>query len=184
MTDARRTAEARRTAALERVRSMGEFCVEDLMKRVGLPVATARSYIRRWQDDGAIVLSRKDDRIRYYIAAEQRVDLVTVAQDVKTPEGNMWRAMRQYRQFSPLDITLVSNAGGVEVSIEKARSYCRALLEAGYLKVIDRAVPGRREAMYRLIANTGPDAPVVRRVSVLHDPNTDEFLPQGRRARA
>lgn len=183
MTDARRTAEARRAAALEKVRQADEFVVEDLTRIAGLPLGTARTYVRHWLEEGAIVMTRKEERLRFYISAEKRHE-IDLPPGPQTPEGNMWRAMRQYRDFSALDICTVSNAGGVEVTIEKARAYCRCLLEAGYLKVLDRAVPGRREAHYRLIANTGPEAPVVRRVSVLHDPNTDQLLPQGRRVRA
>lgn len=183
MTDARRTAEARRAAALVKVKAADEFTVEGLMQVAGLPLGTARTYVKHWLEEGEIVLTRKEERTRWYISAEKRYDPSILGEGEKTPEGNMWRAMRQYRQFSPLDIATVSNAGGIEVSLEKARAYCRALLEAGYLRVLDRAVPGRREALYRLIQNTGPKPPTVRRVSVLHDPNTDQLHPQ-RRARA
>lgn len=178
MNDARKTAQARRAAALQKVKEAGEFRVEDLMQIAGLPLGTARTYVKRWQETGDIVLTRKEANTRFYISAEKRYALVDGAEAEQTPEGNMWRAMRQYRQFSPLDICTVSNAGGVEVTIEKARSYCRALMEAGYLKVLDRAVPGRREALYRLVANTGPTAPITRRVTGVWDPNTRAFVPQ------
>lgn len=183
MTDARRTAESRRAAALEKVKQADEFTVEGLMQVAGLPLGTARTYVKHWLEQGEIVLTRKEERLRYYISARKRYD-IDLPPGPQTPEGNMWRAMRQYRQFSALDICAVSNAGGVEVTLEKARAYCRCLLEAGYLRVLDRAVPGRREAHYRLVNDTGPEAPVVRRVSVLHDPNTDQLLPQVRRVRA
>jgi len=177
--DSRRTAAARRDAALAQARALDAFTVEDLMRMAELPQPTARSYIKQWLEAGAVVMIRKDGRVRHYIAAEKRFDGITPPETGQTAEGNMWRAMRQLRQFSPLDVATLANAGGVEVSIEKARTYCRRLLGAGYLRVLDRAVPGRREAFYQLIRNTGPKAPVPQRITVLHDPNTGANLARG-----
>ena len=173
--DARRTAEARRAAALKAALASDEFTIDGLATWAELPRNTAQTFVRDWLEAGHIVMTRKVGRVRHYIATTKRHALALPKDCTAKPEENMWRAMRRYRQFSPMDIAAVSNAGGVEVSLEKARAYCRALLAAGYLRVIDRAVPGRKEAHYQLINDTGPEAPHQRRVRGLMDPNDGTF---------
>ena len=59
----------------------------------------------------------------------------------------------------------------VPVSLKDAHIYCQLLLKAEYLRVQQKAVPGRREASYRLIRNTGPLPPMERRVRAVIDQN-------------
>ena len=60
---------------------------------------------------------------------------------------------------------------------EDARAYCRTLLEAGYLRVVQQAIPGKREAIYRLKNATGPKAPRKRRITCIIDPNLSTITP-------
>lgn len=63
-----------------------------------------------------------------------------------------------------------------EIGIKDARAYCSALLKSGHLKVVRKSVPGKREAMYRLIRNTGPQPPRERRVTGIWDENLGRYL--------
>ena len=99
-------------------------------------------------------------------------------------EGNMWRAMRRLPSFTPTDIATHANAGGVEVTVLKARYYCQRLLEAEYLRVRQTAIPGQREAVYSLVSNTGPRAPKTARIQGLLDPNTSSFFPADSRVKS
>lgn len=84
---------------------------------------------------------------------------------------NMWNTMRRLDSFTPKDIEIYSNTPDVEVSLIAAENYCRILLKAGYLRVVEKAKPPRKMARYSLIDDTGPTAPAVRREPQIYDPN-------------
>ncbi|MDO5648840.1 hypothetical protein [Paracoccus sp. (in: a-proteobacteria)] len=93
---------------------------------------------------------------------------------------NMWRSMRMMAAFSSLDLAVHSSAGDVTVSESTAKSYCHMLLKTGFLRVEQKAVPGKRAAVYRLIRNTGPQPPQIQRIKRVYDPNTKQVhLPGG-----
>lgn len=89
---------------------------------------------------------------------------------------NIWRSMRMMAEFSPLDLAAHSSTDTVEVSEATVRSYCTHLLRAGYLRVLVKAVPGKRQARYRLIKNTGPLPPKIQRVKQVFDPNLNQVV--------
>jgi len=88
---------------------------------------------------------------------------------------NMWRTMRMMAQFSPRDITIHATTDEVTVKSATAASYLSFLYRTGYLRRLQKAVPGRQQAIYRLIRNTGPRAPMIQRVKRVFDPNTGEI---------
>jgi hypothetical protein len=95
----------------------------------------------------------------------------------RTPEKNMWDAMRQMKSFTPTILASHSTTPDVFVTTQYAAEYCQMLLAAGYLKVVSKAVPDRkREAIYRLVNNTGPFPPRERRVRAVVDANTDQVI--------
>jgi len=165
--------------AWDRVRGLREFHWSDLAN-LGVHENTARQFVRRWELDGRVRCIRKDMHRKIYRNAdldEQEPSVTAPAGGHATPEGNMWRAMRRLVQFGPTDVAAHANAGGVEVSVEKARAYCRQLLGSGHLKVRQTAIPGRREAIYQLIDDTGPRPPKPVRVAGILDQNTGSFIP-------
>ncbi|PIE15909.1 MAG: hypothetical protein CSA68_04730 [Rhodobacterales bacterium] len=87
---------------------------------------------------------------------------------------NMWRSMRMMKQFTPRDIALHSTTDTVSVTEDTAKSYCSMLLKAQYLRVIQKAVPGKRQATYKFVRNTGPLPPQIQRVKQVFDPNIRE----------
>jgi hypothetical protein len=92
-----------------------------------------------------------------------------------TATDQMWLAMRAMPSFSPTSLATHADVGTAEVTVEAARTYCRALLQAGYLRVIRRASAGN-EAVYRLLKRSGPTAPIMRRIQAIVDFNTDETI--------
>lgn len=166
-----------RDQAWEQVKTLPSFTVDQVADLTGVKRETARGYCRAWELDGkARVTERPFGKPMVYCPADA-VRPIEGFTPTSSPEGNMWTVMRRLRQFSPTDLAAHSNAGGVEVTIEQARAYARALMAAGYLKVRVTAQPGVREAVYQLIGNTGPRAPVVKRVSGVFDPNERSFVP-------
>lgn len=166
----------------------GQFTAHDLKSLGdGRSYSAALKLIQDWEARKYIRFVRiARDQRRYYEIVDPEKDLANVplsATDVASPEGNMWRAMGFLKTFTPLDIAAHSNAGGVSVSEDDAQTYCRHLLAADYLTVVDRAIIGRRAATYRLVKNSGPAAPRPLRVRGLHDPNTGQFIPADRALR-
>lgn len=167
--------------AWAKVEGLAEFHWSDLAAK-GVNNDTAQTFITRWAKEGRIRVSRKDGHRKIYVNTDRAIPVVPPVKSDPTPEGNMWRAMRRLPNFTPTDLAAHANAGGVEVTVDRARAYCRSLMDAGYLKVRETAIPGKRQARYQLIRNTGPQAPVVRRVSGVEDPNEAQFYPLGGRA--
>ena len=158
-------------------RELDEFDYRVLAK-LGCSEDTAKRYIYLWRGDGRIRVSRVGAHGKaYYRAADRPPAGPQPVSGDATPEGNMWRAMRHLRQFSPTDIAAHANVGGVEITVDKARAYCRQLLASDHLKARRTAIPGRREALYQIVEDTGPRAPRTVRVAGVLDPNTGTFVP-------
>lgn len=154
-----------------------EFHWTDLAAR-GLNEDTARKFIRRWEKAGLIRMVRRDGSRKVFSHADRPPPAPLDPTAERTAEGNMWRSMRQLGTFSPTDVAVHSNAGGIEVSVQQARAYIRMLLGTNYLRVKQTAIHGKREAVYQLIANSGPVAPRRRRIAGVFDPNTGTFIPE------
>jgi hypothetical protein len=174
------------------------FSFESLMAETGRSKGQIQRLIKRWTGAHGLDLVRTDADNRKWWgvrpdqvavpaimdASGQRTAITGNPQDGSgTPHRNMWRQMIRMRAFSPTDIAAMSNTETIAVSVDDARSYCQLLLRFGYLAVEKKARPGVVEARYRLINNTGPEAPQMRRIGVLVDPNLGEFIyPEGARA--
>lgn len=80
----------------------------------------------------------------------------------------MWQSMRVLRRFSAAD--LVSTA---EVGLAHAQKYCRMLVAAGYLRIVQPKREGVAggHAIFALLRDTGPHAPRMTNEGV-RDPNT------------
>lgn len=89
---------------------------------------------------------------------------------------NMWRAMRMMAQFTARELAIHSTTPGVKVSEATAKSYCKMLFRAGYLREVRASRPGRA-SVFRLIRNSGPRPPMIQRVKRVFDPNTNIVWP-------
>lgn len=165
--------------AWDKVKGLAEFSRQTLVAK-GINDNTARDFIKRWVQGGRIDEMRVVGTLRWYApkgALPVENDLPAPAKD-RSPEANMWRAMRQLRtDFSALDIAEHAITADVTVTEAQARTYCRQLLKAGYLAVHQTAIHRVRPAKYRLVINTGPRAPLIKRVVGVLDQNEDKFLP-------
>jgi len=142
---------------------------------LGVARTTAKIFVRRWAQAGLLTRIDTGDHRKVYAFADQGPQPEFVPEYDESAEGNMWRSMRGLRQFSATDIAAHSNAGGVQIPVQKARAYCRLLLQSGHLRVQSSAVPGKREPRYRLVNNTGPVAPKPRQIKGVFDANTADF---------
>ena len=174
-----RTAKERN--AWEGIQGLGEFTKTDLMRRSGVSADVALDMICRWERKDRIHFVRKGERRqRVYAIGPRGGDHeahrgAVAAEASADPKRNMWRAMQLLEQFTPTDLAAVSNVEAAPVSERDAQAYCQSLLRGEYLRVIEKARPGLRPAVYRLVRRTGPKPPVERRVAALFDANLGEL---------
>ena len=80
----------------------------------------------------------------------------------------MWRVMRILKRFILEDLIAASNTQEHKVSKEEAKTYCRYLVKAGYLRKEGKA--------YIHIRYTGPKSPQVQKIRQVWDPNLKEVV--------
>lgn len=160
----------------------GTFTRHDLCTASGASMQTVSSFADDWVRSGAIVKLGKGYKgrrqfrvVEGHAVVPQRTRRDGSAIPKGTPTGNMWRTMRNLKLFSAVDIELNSRTEDVYVDEKAARAYCQMLAIGNYLKVVQKAVPGRQPAIYRLIKNHGPRAPVERRIRAIWDDNVSEY---------
>jgi hypothetical protein len=167
-----RTRDALAEAALAAARRRDTFSYGDIAADVGLSMERATLIVRGWAAAGLAEVAREPRgglRKLFRLIGEGQAALRPAG---RTPEDNLWTAMRGLRSFTPTDVAAHATNDLIVVTLDHARAYCRFLLAAGYLRVMRKAEPVRkREAIYRLIRDTGPKAPRERRVRAVLDPN-------------
>ena len=159
---------------------LGTWNVVTLQLQAGTNVFAAKRAVDIWKEAALIRPDgrRVGDLLRWVWIGEPTVEDqkagATFAERQRaggTKHGNLWRAMTLLKEFCPTDLMAMSCTDLVPVSLKDAHIYCQLLLKAEYLRVQQKAVPGRREASYRLIRNTGPLPPMERRVRAVIDQN-------------
>lgn len=168
-------------AAWAAVCARPEFGYQDVCAAAGVSYTAAFKLVAEWERVGAAEMVRSDGRTRVFRVVNEgafrEVPEPAALPPVRrqSPERNMWTAIRALTNFSARDVAIHGSTDEVQLTVEEAHAYCRTLLRFGYLRVIRKAVPGRSLATYRLTRNTGPQAPRLRRVTGLEDPNTGTF---------
>lgn len=163
-----------------KIRGLCEFTVTDIVRATDINRKTATDYVKRLEAGGYVKKRASYERTKlWYLTRDGGIHAPRLKKDgTPVTQGggvlNMWRSMRMLKQFTPHDLALHSNTGTVSVTEMTARSYCSMLLKAGYLRVLQKAVPGKRQATYQFIRDTGPKAPQIQRVKQVFDPNLNE----------
>lgn len=162
------------------IRRLNIFTPREIHRNTDIPRKTITDYVKRLLAGGYIERhSSFEETGRYVLVRDAGIHPPRIRPDgqpVTQGKGveNMWRSMRMLRQFTPRDIMVHSTTDTVSVTEATVKSYCSMLLKAGYLRVIQKAVPGKRQAIYRFVRNTGPLPPQIQRVKQVYDPNIRE----------
>ena len=162
------------------IRKRKTFIRSDIWDATGIPKKTVTDYINRLEAGGYVAWTgQREDAAVYTLMKDAGVHPPRIrpnGEPVQQGKGteNIWRSMRMLRQFTPRDIVAHSNTDTVTVSDATAQSYCSILLRAGYLRVLRKAQPGKHQATYKLIRNTGPLPPQIQRVKQVFDQNLGE----------
>lgn len=151
------------------------FGYKEIAAETGANMDLVAAIVRHWVEQGRarqIAVARAGEKNRnLYEATPRPEDLPSAGGDAY---DQMWTVMRKFTAFSPTD--LVAHCA-VPVEMKVATAYCQTLLTAGYLKVVHKAVPPHKQATYRLIKATGPNAPRTRNIRCLIDNNSGQTLP-------
>ena len=152
--------------------ALGEFSRTTLREKAGCEYMTVQRHMTKWIAAGRLRMTGRDGTGKLYRVIDAQPGDATS----RSPEQNMWLAMRKNRTFTFRDIAALANTTNAPVSEKAAQAYIRLLLQAGYLKVLEKALPSSgRLATYMLIRNSGPMPPEVQRVRAIFDPNTGSY---------
>lgn len=154
-----------------------EFGYAGIAVNASIPLKRTTALVRQWVQEGRVEALGKQgtSALRFRVIGEG-APAPAPAPVSRTPEAAMWFTIRNVRNaFTPTDVAVLSSLEAAPVGREDATSFCQMLTRAGYLRVVRKAVPPRREAAYRLIRDTGPRPPRERRLRVVWDDNLDQI---------
>ncbi len=155
---------------------LGAFGYAEISAECHISMKRASELVQGWLVDGKCELTQSGVGLRkMFRLLPDHVRRVPLHMKGSVPL-NLWTAMRGLKSFTPTDLAAHSTTDAVQVTVAAAQAYCQTLLRASYLKVERTAIPGRREAIYRLIRATGPRPPRERRVRAVYDENLDQIV--------
>ena len=157
-------------------RRLGRFGYKALSAEAGVGMRTVQTLVRAWEKRRLVVADGEAGRGQRVFQVSETAPEILPPDAIGTPRGNMWRAMQMMQAFSAADVAVHATTDTVTVSIEDASAWCQMLTRAGYLRVVRKAAPPVKAAVYRLVQNTGPRPPELRRVSVVVDGNTGRVM--------
>jgi hypothetical protein len=155
------------------------FSISDIRKQTYTDRRTLLSYLECLIAGGYAERREADEAPEYRIIKPAKFAPRLRKDGSKVTQGqgneNMWRTMRMMRQFSPRDLSAHSTTAETSVSLLTARKYCELLVRVGYLRTVKKT-GGRTDAIYKLIRNTGPKPPMVKRDKSIFDPNLQKIV--------
>ncbi|WP_436399321.1 hypothetical protein [Roseobacter sp. S98] len=150
------------------------FTNAEVLDQVGGPTVRRNHFLRTLRKEGRMKLVTREGGTPFYSLLKTEERLKRAAKKRRTPEGAIWSAMRAMGRFTQGEIVSSLAATSEPATEADLRKYCSALLDAGYLKVLQKARPmSGRPARYMLLRDTGPLPPEIRRMQVLVDTNED-----------
>jgi hypothetical protein len=92
----------------------------------------------------------------------------------------LWQTIRHLPTFTARDLAINASTDEVPIKQKFAANYIAMLLRAGYLQLVERAIPAAaKSAVYRLFPrhNSGPKPPIEQRViDAVWDPNLGKIV--------
>jgi hypothetical protein len=158
------------------------FAVADVADILNLGRERAYRVVQRMVRSGdAVVFQARSGAMPGLWRLAGSADAVRPRAPVRPSSANecLWAAMPSLGTFSPTTLANHAVLGFPDMTVEMAKAYCRALFDAGYLRVVQRARAGN-EATYRLARRSGPKAPHLRQVRAVYDPNDERLTLIGR----
>lgn len=160
-------------------RDAGSFSVRDVRGGTGFRSDTqVRAFVEELCGAGHVVETTASgtSTARMYRVA-RRSSIVPPPGGCDTQTANLWRTIRMLKAFSTADLQIAASTEDVPVTLPMTQRFLSHLVRAGYLTLVTKARAGR-SATYQLKAhmNTGPKAPVIRKVKEVFDPNREQVV--------
>ena len=149
------------------------FTMADLKASVTCSDYKVEKFTAKLRRKNILLPCRRDGATQLFTVMDTAAALSFGKAKRETKSGMMWAVMRTLRTFTPREVLL--GMGGEEtITLADAEKYCTHLLQAQYLRVVEKAKPDiGRPARYRLVKDTGALPPVRKQRAVLIDPNED-----------
>lgn len=147
--------------------------VAELQSYLSTGDEATRALIHRFEAEGRIRVLNGGNASspKRWVVADAHLPPADRATDLLT---QFWRTARKLKSFTAIDL-IAHCTPEVKATREEAAGYAGALLRAGYLRVLQTAIPGEREARYQLVSNTGPQPPREQRVRGVWDDNLARY---------
>jgi len=153
------------------------FTYAELAAELPISRYTTRTFIRKLRESRHIRVAHTKGPQIFFTAKSVINKIGNQAQQRSTPEGAIWSAIRILGSYSASDVVCSLSGTNLSITLPQVRTYMQRLLQADYLHVVRRATPDSgREAIYRLINDTGPLPPVIKRKRVVIDQNEDRVV--------
>jgi hypothetical protein len=184
-------ANERRDELWQTIRELGSFTISEVIKReASLGRSAVRRYINSLFEGGYATREEihldpeqrhtgGQDRYRYKLikgGPDSPVFANSSRQDIRAQvRRQIWRTMRVLKQF---DVATLWAASGTEehpIPRKEVTSYMRFLIDTRYL----RRKRSYRKPVYVLVRDSGPKAPVPRRMVYAWDLNTRRYYEEG-----
>ena len=147
----------------------------DLCSRLKIHTRTIQDYLRGLQAAGILSFDGEPGLRRATLIRDTGIRAPRIRKDgspVEMGQGRQaaWTGIRIQKRFTVRDLHLTT---GIDEG--DAKSFCKYLVKAGYLRVAEKGGPGKLTT-YLLDPrrDSGPLAPQVTRLKMVFDPNTNE----------
>lgn len=150
----------------------GTFGYGEIVAELSISDRVARDIVLGWVTAGRVVElpAGKRHRKMFQLPEHHREPKDRMSKLLQ----QLWNAMRGLKVFGPVDLASHCTED-LAATVTEASAYAQALLRGGYLKVVRTASPGKHEATYKLVRNTGPRPPREKRVQAIWDPNEASY---------
>lgn len=167
------------------VRKHKKFTLTEVVTKSGMTQRATRDYLTGLERAGFI--SKQTEVDSYLLVRDTGPEAPVLNHRGRHPDGYaireaLWRTMKLLKEFTVLDLAVNATTENCRVSESEARSYLRALVEAGYVIALARDVEGRAPAgrllryRFRASRNTGPRPPVLQQVLQVYDANEGKVV--------
>lgn len=156
------------------------FTNAEVLACVGGPTTRRDLFLRNLRKQGKMRMVGRQGNWPVYSLLSSHEAQTRAATKRATPRGAMWRAIRSLGRFTTEEIVAALAGSDAPVIEADARKFCSVLLDAGYLKVVQKARSHTdRPAIYLLVNNTGPLPPEIKRRQIVIDANQDRVVHVG-----
>jgi predicted ArsR family transcriptional regulator len=157
--------------------------VHAIAKAARADARTTRSYLERLAAAGVVTVE-KAEPVTFRLARDLGRETPRFRPDgspvpLVTARQQIWNALKVHRSGTAEEIAQMASVGiGVaQVDVVDARHYLGYLQRAGYLAVAAGGQAGRKgRSVFRLVKDTGPEAPKIQRARTVFDVNLGEVV--------